>query len=142
MCYESPGPRCYNDSNKTLIKKQAKLDHIKSEIRDAEKLLEDAAKKSNFTEFAKLRKTINVLNAKKFELETDIRYTQRDVDSTKTGMKMLDDQMAEATSKSELKVLDNRRKAAQGLRYAREHALQLKKSGLVPVINFTVAQAA
>jgi chromosome segregation ATPase len=142
MCYESPGPRCYNDSNKKLIRLTAKLDLTAKEIKQAEKLLSEHASKNNYNGYEKVRRTLNSLKARHESLETEVRYVQRDLDSTKTGMKKLEQEIAQATTKSAIKKLDDRRRAAKGLRYQREHALELKKSGATPVINFTVPQAA
>lgn len=142
MCYESPGPRCFNDSNKKLIKIQAKLERVERDNETANKLLASHAQDGNYAEFARVRKTISTLESRKRDFEVEIRYVQRDVDSTMTGMKKLEEDMKQANTKSEIVSLDNRRRAAQGLRYQRDHALKIKKSGAPPAINFVVPQAA
>lgn len=139
MCQAWPGPRCYNDSNKKLNKISVKLDAARGELGAAQKTLALAARKSDFNAYSKLRKQTADLQKKVETLEVAHRHTQRDVDSTLTGRKELDSAMRNASSKAELDLLDVRRRTAESLRFNREHALELEKSGYVPAIRFAKA---
>jgi hypothetical protein len=140
MC-QAGGVRCYNDSSKKLTKITEKLTKANSELAAAQKMLSAAAKgnKPDFNTYAKIRKTTGVLEKKIEVLKTDLRYTQRDVDSTLTGRKLIEEEIKNASSSSELDTLDIRRRTAEGIRYNRSHAFDLKKSGYVPAIRFAKA---
>ena len=136
MCQAQPGPRCYNDSNKKLVKLNAKLTKAEGELADAQKQLAAAARKSDFNAYSKLRKTVSVLEEKAETLRTTCRHTQRDVDSTLTGRKAIESAIQTAASKQELDQLDIRRRTAEALRFNREHALALQERAYVPAIRF------
>lgn len=136
MCQASPGPRCFNDSNKRMAKLNAKLEKTQADLDVARKGLDDAAKASNFNAYSKAKKQVTLLEKKVEQVSTDIRHTQRDIDSTLTGRKAIEKAMASASTKSELNALDIRRRTAEALRFNREHALALKENGQVPAIRF------
>jgi len=138
MCQALPGPRCFNDSSKKLTKQNAKLNKAESELSGAQNKLAAAARKSDFNGYAKLRKEVSVKESRVNELRTHCRHTQRDVDSTLTGRKEIEQAMNTATTKREIKELDIRRRTAEALRFNREHALALKERGYVPAIRFAI----
>jgi chromosome segregation ATPase len=135
MC-QPHGARCYNDSSKKLDKINAKLTTARGELSAAQGVLADSARKSDFRSYAKTRKQIDGLQKKVDSYETDLRHTQRDVDSTRTGRKMLAEEIKNARTKEDLKALDVRRRTAEGIRFSREHAGELKKSGYQSPIRF------
>lgn len=136
MCQLSPGPRCHNDSIKKLDKLKVKLVDAETALQGAHANLSAAERSKDFNLYSKSRKAVSALEVKVEGLISEVRYTQRDVDSTLTGRKHLDEAVTKATTKSELKELDIRRRTGESIRYAREHALQLKQSGYVPAIRF------
>lgn len=142
MCQASPGPRCFNDSNKRMVKLQSKLSNYETELNSARKELIRVAKTQDFTGFSKIRGKVNVLEGKVNKYQTEIRHTQRDIDSTLSGRKVLEEAMKQARTKSELDALEVRRRTSDALRFNREHALDLKKSGFVPPIRFTISPVA
>jgi len=132
MCQKN-GARCYNDSSKKLGKIQAKLTSAKSELA--------AAQKSDFRAYSKHRNTVASLEKKVEGLATSLRHTQRDVDSTRTGRKLLAEQIYNAKTPEQLRELDVRRRTAEGIRFSREHAGELIESGYQPAIRL-IARAA
>lgn len=138
MC-QAGGVRCYNDSSKKLNKINTKLNSARAELDVAKKTMTASARKSDFNGYAKVRKQVETLQKKVEVLETDHRYVQRDVDGTLTGRKLLEKEYSVAKTASELEALDIRRRTADSLRYNREHAFQLIKTGYVPAIRFSKA---
>jgi chromosome segregation ATPase len=135
MC-QPHGARCYNDSSKKLDKINAKLTTARGELAAAKKAMDDSARKSDFRSYAQTRKQFDNLQKKVETYETDVRHTQRDVDSTRTGRKLLTEATKNARTKEELKALDIRRRTAETIRFSREHAGELKQSGYQSPIRF------
>lgn len=140
MCQKN-GARCYNDSSKKLNKLTDKLNAANSELAAAQKALSVAGRKTDFRAFSKFKKQISNLEKKQEELTTEIRHTQRDVDSTRTGRKLLAEEIYNAKTPEKQRELDIRRRTAEGIRCAREHAGELAESGYQPAIRL-VARAA
>lgn len=137
MC-QSHGTRCYNDSNKKLVKLTAKLVSAQSELTLAQKQLIAASRKSDFdfNQYAKLRKSITAFTAKKVKLQEDVCHVQRDVDGTLTGRKQLEQLRLSATTKKEIDELDVRRRTASSNRLARERSRVIFENGYTPAIRF------
>jgi len=140
MCQKN-GARCYNDSSKKLGKIQAKLTSAKSELAAAQKSQTIAGSKADFRAYSKHRNTVASLEKKVEGLATSLRHTQRDVDSTRTGRKLLAEQIYNAKTPEQLRELDVRRRTAEGIRFSREHAGELIESGYQPAIRL-IARAA
>lgn len=142
MCQPSPGPRCFKDSSVKLSKLQDKAATISARNAEVQAKLDDARKSGNAREVQKLSTTLKEGTARYEDLEKQIRHTQRDVDGTRTGQRALKEQLEEAGNTPEARELIARLHAAEALRFARTHALELANSGRPPMIRITKKVAA
>lgn len=142
MCQAKPGPRCYADSSKRLKTLAARVETAEGKRDAAVSKMKDASRARDLVAFSKARREKERAEKALKPLRDELRHTQRDVDSTKTGRRELDDQILEASSKDELKTLENRKAAAELLYAWRENALQIKQEGYQPVIRIASPVAA
>lgn len=136
MCQASPGPRCFNDSSKRVATLSNKLSNVSDQIRSAKTEMNKAATAKDFNAYAAARKNVTELETKATVLTTQIRHTQRDIDSTLTGRRQLDSELASATTSSAIKSIEQRQRAGDAIRFSREHALMLKQEARMPAIKF------
>lgn len=143
MCNPLPGLRCYPDSKK-------KLTRIDVNIAASENLSDELLKEMGTVDpstVAGLQRyeECRELRAKNEEhlkeLRRDRIHTLRDVDSTKQGREELLEALKNVTSTSEEHALSVRLATSDSIRFNREHAVQLKKSGRAAPIHFKIFNA-
>lgn len=133
MCQAAPGPRCYADSSRKIHSLESRYNNAQKALKQAET---DLNKASTYKDYEKTRLRVGEAKTVVKEIETKLRHAQRDLDSTKTGARLLEEARKNATSTRELAVLENRRKAAEAKLFARKTALELKLAGRPPMIKF------
>lgn len=129
MCQASPGPRCFNDSNKRLGKLKTHVESLSSELTRVNEALTVATKAGNASEVKKLSDRKVVVSGKLNSLTIEVRHTQRDVDGTLTGRKELAAALESARDVKVINELQVRLRAGAALRMARESALEWATSG-------------
>lgn len=141
MCQPSPGPRCFKDSSMKLSKLQDKAATVSARNAEVEAKLSDARKSGNAREVQRLSATLHEGKQREESLTTQIRHTQRDVDGTRTGQRVLRDELEETTDPKVARELQARLSAAEALRFARKHALELATSERLPMIRLNKVAA-
>lgn len=139
MCQAKPGPRCYADSSKRLKTLSARVSKAEQKLDAARTAMTEAGRREDFAAYAKAKKAAETAEKAVAPLRAELRHTQRDVDSTKTGRRHLDEKIQSATSKTELTALENRKAAGEILYAWRENALSHAQDGYQPVIRLKVA---
>lgn len=136
MCQAKPGPRCYADSSKKLNTLAARVTAAEEKRDAAKKSMLTASRNKDLTAFSKARREHDRAEKALVPLKDEFRHTQRDVDSTKTGKRLLEAQMLEASSKTELSALENRKAASELLHSWRVTAAGYVADGYQPAIRF------
>jgi chromosome segregation ATPase len=97
--------------------------------------LKSTAKAGDLIRYDKLRKEEEKLIVRVNNLRREIRHNQRDIDGTKTGMKVLDEQIASSDDNKAMKELESRKSQAEALRMSRSHALSVITSERKPLLR-------
>lgn len=124
MCQAAPGPRCWADTSKAHKKLQTRLEKAQSDLDAVRKKMNAAASAGSYGDFEKLRNEEESMVVKVNNLRTAFVHNQRDMDGTKTGLRMLEEQISTADSDIERKGLEDRLKQAAAMRVLRDHAPQ------------------
>jgi flagellar biosynthesis/type III secretory pathway chaperone len=137
MCQrKGHGPRCYSDSSSSL-------DTVTKHIEKTRTLLEETA--TVLTSCPEGSKKHGSVVERKQAFETKLRTLEkkrrsvlRELDSTKTGRKQLNEALANArVGSAEWRELDLRRRNAEAASVQQESLFDFTKTGRKPVIRFS-----
>lgn len=131
MCQAAPGPRCYNDSNRKLSQLENRGKKLKKDIETIDAAIKTASGSEGvkLSQIRKLTEQKKALASRLTSIETEYRHTQRDVDGTLTGRRVLQEQINKTNDPNKVEALEVRLRAGAALRFARETALEWSTSG-------------
>ena len=135
MCQIAPGPRCWSDSNATAQSLNRRLATTEKALKAKRSELKATAKAGDLIRYDKLRKDEEKLVVRVNNIRREIRHNQRDIDGTKTGIRVLDEQIAQCDDAKELKELEARKAQAEALRMSRSHALESIQTDRKPLLR-------
>lgn len=135
MCDAKPGLRCWADTSKRSTSLETKAENVDASIKEVRNELSAAAKNSDFSQYSKLKRRESALKQRSEKMRTAIRHNQRDMDSTKTGQKQLDELIANAEDDHELESYMIRKKTSMALRFQRSTAVEELNASQKPLLR-------
>lgn len=123
------GVRCYADSNSKLKAETKRLSAVEESIKVCKEDMGIAAKSNDFESYSKSRKQLTALTEKKKKLVFERNSAQRDVDGTKKGLTILEQEMMDSKSYREFEELKLRKRQGEATAFVRAYSAKHKASG-------------
>ena len=137
MC--SPSGRCYSDSKSKAQSLRGRIAKNYEKLADNTKKLQIALANKSFAMYEKLRTVrVRIVGYIK-ELTKELRYVQRDIDGTKKGRQMLEEQIANTNDPAVVVELQARIRQAEAIKFQRLHAYQYEVEGRTPLLRSVAA---
>jgi len=133
MC--SPQGRCYSDSHSKAQSLRSRIAKNYDKLADNTKKLQAALTAKSFATYEKLRSVRERIIGWIKDLTRELRYVQRDIDGTKKGRKLIEEEMAATNDPKVVEALQVRIKQAEAMRFQRQHAFQYVAEHRTPLLR-------